>query len=84
MQDSINPIIITQPANDLAFRAGTLNSLINGRFVVVAESNDVQKVSDLYEGNVDIIATEDVSVNNEGTVYVASGSSFAKGHKNRV
>jgi hypothetical protein len=32
---SSNPIIITDPANDFAFRAGILNSLINGRYVHV-------------------------------------------------
>jgi len=84
LQDNAHPLVITQPASDLAFRAGILNSLINGRFVVVAEPQDVQKVSDLYDGKVDIIATEDVSVNNEGIVYVAKGSSFGKSHSNRV
>jgi hypothetical protein len=32
---STNPLIITDPANDFAFRAGILNSLINGRYVHV-------------------------------------------------
>lgn len=32
---STNPIIITDPSNDFAFRAGILNSLVGGRFVHV-------------------------------------------------
>ena len=34
---SANPIIVTDPADDFAFRTGVLNSLINGRYVHVVE-----------------------------------------------
>ena len=39
-----NPIVITDPSNDFAFRAGVLNSLINGRYVHVVEPNQVSQV----------------------------------------
>jgi len=41
---STNPLIITDPANDFAFRAGILNSLINGRYVHVVEPNQVSQI----------------------------------------
>ena len=31
---SNNTIVITNPTNDFAFRAGILNSVVNGRYVV--------------------------------------------------
>lgn len=37
LPSSTNPIIITDPADDFAFRAGVLNSLINGRYIHVVE-----------------------------------------------
>jgi hypothetical protein len=67
---STTPIVITQPANDFAFRAGILNSLVNGRFVVCAEPKGVQKISDLYEGKIDFIQTEEVQLSSSsGKVY---------------
>lgn len=50
--------MITQPAHDYAFKAGILNSLVNGRFVICAEPQDLQKVIQNYEGKIDVIATE--------------------------
>jgi hypothetical protein len=41
---SKNPIIITDPTDDFAFRAGVLNSLVNGRWVHVVESSKVSQV----------------------------------------
>lgn len=35
LPSSKNTIIITDPADDFAFRAGVLNSLVNGRYVHV-------------------------------------------------
>ena len=41
---SNNPIIITDPSDDFAFRAGVLNSLVNGRWVHVVEPSKVSQV----------------------------------------
>jgi hypothetical protein len=41
---SNNTIIITDPANDFAFRAGVLNSLVNGRYVHVVEAGHVASI----------------------------------------
>jgi hypothetical protein len=41
---SSNPLIITDPADDFAFRAGVLNSLVNGRYVHVVEPGQVGQV----------------------------------------
>lgn len=76
--------MITQPANDYAFRAGILNSLVNGRYLVVAEPRDLPRISQIYEGKIDLIATEDCPVDNSTTVYVENGSDILKGHQNRV
>jgi hypothetical protein len=50
--------VITQPAHDYAFKAGILNSLINGRYLIVAEPQDLGRISAIYEGKIDVIATE--------------------------
>lgn len=59
---SSKPLIITQPAHPFAFKAGILNSLINGRYVVCAEPNDVPRAANLYDNNVDVIVTEECVV----------------------
>lgn len=83
LPSSSNPLLITQPAHEFAFRAGILNSLVNGRYVVVAEARDVERVSNIYD-KIDLIATEDVYVNSNATVYVQKGSSVLSGHNNRI
>ena len=55
--NSEEPLIITQPAHHFAFRAGILNSLINGSFVVCAEPNDVSRVINTYDNKVKLVAT---------------------------
>ena len=37
LPESNNSIFVTNPASDLGFRAGVLNSNINGRYLVVVE-----------------------------------------------
>jgi hypothetical protein len=44
---------------------------VNGRFVVCAEPKDVQRISDLYDGKIELIQTEEVPLS----------SSSAKIHK---
>ena len=61
-----------------------MNSLINGRTVVVAEPHDVQRVTDIYDGQIDIVATQDISTNTQGHVYVPKGSNFAQGASKRI
>ena len=41
LPSSSNPLIITDTADDFAFRAGVLNSLVNGRYVHVVEAGQV-------------------------------------------
>lgn len=41
---SSKPVIITDPADDFAFRAGVLNSLINGRYIHVVEPGQAAQV----------------------------------------
>lgn len=41
---SSNPLIITDAADDFAFRAGILNSLVNGRYVHVVEAGELNEV----------------------------------------
>lgn len=54
---STNPIFITQPASDLGFRAGVLNSCINGRYLVVVEPHQVNRVAEFHSNKVDLVAT---------------------------
>lgn len=84
LNDSQNPIVITQPAHDFAFRAGILNSLVNGRYVVVAEPQDLGRVSQIFDGKIDVIATEECQPDSNNTVYVENGSKLLTGHGNRV
>lgn len=58
LPSSSNPIIITDPANDFAFRAGILNSLVNGRYVHVVEPGQAsQVISEVYNNKVDLIGS---------------------------
>lgn len=84
LSDSKNPLVITQPANDYAFKAGILNSLVNGRYLVVAEPRDLPRISQIYDGNIDVIATEDCPVDATANVYVEPGSNVLQGHQKRV
>ena len=76
--------MITQPAHDFAFRAGILNSLVNGRYVVVAEPHDLGRVSQIFDGKIDVIATEECQLDSKNSVYVENGSKLLAGHGNRV
>jgi hypothetical protein len=58
---------------------------VNGRFVVVVEAKDVNRVAEIYSGNVDLIATEDVAgLNPSINVFVSQGSDLFKDHAKRV
>lgn len=85
LPESSNTIFVTQPAHDFAFRAGILNSNLNGRFVVVVEPRNVNKIAAFHDGKVDLIATEEVvSVDSSIRVIVQKGSSILKNHQNRI
>jgi hypothetical protein len=84
LPNSNKPIVITEPAHDFAFRAATMNSLVNGRYVICAEPSQVGQVSDIYEGNIDLIATEEVSVDDSVSVYVEKGSRILAQHSKRT
>lgn len=82
---STNPIIITDPADDFAFRAGVLNSLVNGRWIHVVEPKQLSQVcSEVYNNKVDLIGTSETSVDPSVNVIVPRGSSLFSSHKNRV
>lgn len=82
---SSTPLIITDPANDFAFRAGVLNSLVNGRYVHVVEPGQLGQVcAEVYNNNVDVIGTTETSVDPSVRVIVERGSGVFGGHQNRV
>lgn len=58
LPESSNSIFVTNPASDLAFRAGVLNCNINGRYLVVVEPHQVNRIAELHDYKVDLIATE--------------------------
>lgn len=39
-----NAIVVTDPADDFVFRAGVLNSVVNGRYIHVVEGGQLNKV----------------------------------------
>lgn len=82
LPESSNSIFITQPAHDLAFRAGILNSNLHGRQIVVVEPRFVNKIASAYEGKVDLIATEPITVTLDAyiNVFVEKGSDILKDH----
>lgn len=85
MSPSNKPIIITDPAHDFAFRAATLNSMINGRYVIVVESNEFNRISGLYNHEVELVATQEIdNINPKVLVYVEKGSNLLKEHSQRV
>lgn len=85
LPQSDNAIFVTQPAVEFAYRAGVLNSNVNGRFVVVVEAKDVNRVSEIHSGKVDLIGTEDVPNLNAGiSVFVPKGSDLFKEHPKRT
>ena len=82
---SNNPIVITDAANHFAFKCGTLNSVVNGRYLVVVDSNDANRVCEEFYGNqVDFIGTEEVQLDGNVRVIVKRDSGLFKGHQNRV
>lgn len=75
---------MTQPASDFGFRAGVLNSNINGRYLVVAEPHQVNRIAELHKNKVDLIATEEISnLNPDINVVVEKGSQLFQGRSNR-
>lgn len=75
--------MITQPAHPFAFRAGVLNSLVNGRYVVVAEPAEVSKVAHAHDGEIELIATEECAVPESANIFVEKGSKLLLNHPNR-
>ena len=84
LPESNNPIIITNPVHDFAFRAGILNSVMNGRFVVCAEPQELPRVANIYEGKIDLIATEEGDISPEASVFVEKGSTLYSSHGKRI
>jgi hypothetical protein len=42
---SNNPIFVTSLTNDFSFKAGVLNSVVKGRYIVCVEPKDVNRIS---------------------------------------
>lgn len=85
LPDSSNTLFVTQPASDFGFRAGVLNSNINGRYLVVVEPKDVNRIAELHEHRVDLVATEEIaSLHPSINVFVQKGSSVLKSHSGRI
>lgn len=62
-----------------------MNSSLNGRFVVVVEPRNVNRVAEYHEGKVDLVATEEViSLDPSVRVLVQKGSNILKDHQNRT
>ena len=75
------PLIITDPANDFAFRAGVLNSLASGRYVHVVEKEHVARVcAEVYKNQVDVIGTSETSLDPNVRVIVEKGSGLFASH----
>ena len=80
-----NSLFVTQPASEFGFRAGVLNSNINGRYLVVVEPKDVNRIAELHGNKVDLVATEEIAnLNPSINVFVEKGSSLLKGHQRRT
>jgi hypothetical protein len=85
LPQSNNTIVITEPAHDFAFRAGILNSNINGRYVVVVEDRHLNKIIEAHHGNVDLIVTEQLrDVDHSVNVFVPKGSGILAEHPKRT
>ena len=85
LPDSSNVLFVTNPAHDFGFRAGVLNSVVNGRYVVVVEPGQVNKVLKHHEGKVDLVATEEIhNLNESVNLFVPKGSGLLKGHAKRT
>ena len=83
--DGNNPIVITDSANDFAFRAGVLNSLTNGRYLHVVEQAHVARLcAEVYNNKVDLIGTAETSVDPAVRVIVEKGSNLFATHQNRL
>ena len=52
LPESNLPLLITDASNNFSFRAGALNSVINGRFVVCAEPTDIGRVCSAYDNQI--------------------------------
>jgi hypothetical protein len=85
LPSSANALFVTQPAHDFAFTAALLNSALNGRFVVVVEPRDVNRIAECHNANVDLVATEDIpNLNPAINVFVPKGSDLFKNHSKRT
>ena len=78
-------MFVTQPASEFGFKAGVLNSNINGRYLVVVEPKDINRIAEIHENKVDLIATEDIpNLNPSINVFVEKGSSIPRSHERRT
>ena len=57
---------------------------MKGRFIVCAEASNVSKVAENYEGNIDLIATQECLAPTSARVIVEKGSNILSGHANRI
>lgn len=82
---SNNAIVITDPADDFTFRAGVLNSLVNGRYIHVVEPGHLSQVcAEVYGNKCDVISNIETSLAPEVNVIVPRGSQLFTSHKNRI
>lgn len=82
---SNNAIVITDPADDFTFRAGVLNSIVNGRYVHVVEPGHLGQVcAEVYGNKCDVISTVETTLAPEVNVIVPRGSQLFTSHKNRI
>lgn len=45
LPNSENSLFVTQPASEFGFEAGVLNSNINGRYLVVVEPKNINRIA---------------------------------------
>lgn len=58
---------------------------MNGRYVVVVEPKDVNRIAEIHSNKVDLIATEEIAnLNPSINVFVQKGSSVCKSHTKRT
>lgn len=71
------PILITDPCSDLAFRAGVLNMLVNGKLLLCSSPDLVRAASEFYNHELDIICTENIGqIHNKSGLCIQAGNNM--------
>lgn len=61
LPSSSSPLFVTETASSFAFKAGVLNSSINGRYLVVVEPQQINRIAEYHGNKVDLVGTEEIA-----------------------